>query len=793
MISRLTLLLLIGFAFPAFSGTFVSNGTGGGNFNTAASWTLIAGTDANGIPDADDDITIQAGDVITISSVVFSRHVTINGTLTWTAGSLLYVSGNYTNNGVESGSGPLNFTAGAGTTISGSGTFAGNVRYSFAPNSNRTIAAGTTIVKTNITGISSTTLTNLGNLTVAGVNTAAGATFVNGAGATLTITVAGFMNGRTFNPSAVNNTVNLNYATGAVPVISSGVRDYWNLNINGTGTKTANEMINVDGNLTIGNSAVLNLNGFDLHVGGNFTTTAANRLTNTATNVAQTFVLNGTTAQTVSYTGAVTFPNIVLDNPAGASLNTGTYTISNVLDVNIGTLTANSTTILGSTAATTARIEKVAAGSFAGNFTVQRFLTARDSGFSEFSPVVENTTLADWDNEIAIYGIGGNEGNFAGGSETVWIYDEAVWDYDSVTTSAYSPAPGQGLFMFLFDTPALPFTAKTMNSIGRPNAGEQTIAITAVNDGWNLVGNPFQSWISWDSLLAYNPTLDASFQMYSDAARDFVTYGSGTEIEPGHGFWVRTSSSTTLRLPEGIKTTSTVSSFQRKAIAGFTATLLEPGTTYAHSAIVKFDQNSPAELDKQDVVYHKNVYRKAAGLYTVSADNNKLAVNSLASSRSAIELPLVAKVNTEGTYALSFSGRYMAKDYKYVYLVDNANGEATEIGQQLEKTVILNAGENTDRFKLVFTNTALEKTAVQAAAANIALRANENGVTGSFAFDELKNVMVTIYNSLGQVVRPTEQIQIASGDASFELPDNNQVFIVKCEVDGQTIVKKVAR
>jgi hypothetical protein len=51
-------------AGQATAGTFVSKGNGGGAWTAgAATWTITA--DADGIPDADDDVTILAGDNIT--------------------------------------------------------------------------------------------------------------------------------------------------------------------------------------------------------------------------------------------------------------------------------------------------------------------------------------------------------------------------------------------------------------------------------------------------------------------------------------------------------------------------------------------------------------------------------------------------------------------------------------------------------------------------------------------------------------------------------------------------------
>ena len=63
-----------------------------GNWNVAGSWTLVSGIDGdgNGIPDANDDVTILSGHNITMSGNQSANTLTINngGTLTNTGGDL---------------------------------------------------------------------------------------------------------------------------------------------------------------------------------------------------------------------------------------------------------------------------------------------------------------------------------------------------------------------------------------------------------------------------------------------------------------------------------------------------------------------------------------------------------------------------------------------------------------------------------------------------------------------------------------------------------------------------------
>jgi hypothetical protein len=74
-------LFLFLFNTSAIAGTFSSAATG--NWNSSSSWTLTSGSDGDGIPDANDDVTIVAGHTITVNDDVSSASLTVNGTLSY--------------------------------------------------------------------------------------------------------------------------------------------------------------------------------------------------------------------------------------------------------------------------------------------------------------------------------------------------------------------------------------------------------------------------------------------------------------------------------------------------------------------------------------------------------------------------------------------------------------------------------------------------------------------------------------------------------------------------------------
>lgn len=187
---------------------FNSN-TASGNWNSAASWTLVSGSDADGIPDVNDNVTIKAGHIITVNvasaanTVTLERRggsktLTLNANLTITGDLLidrprnsgssstvsvgtntLQVGGNLTINGTNNRSGILsvstgkiilsgNLTSSANTNaqlkFTGAGTFSIAGNWGFSTSATFTTSTGTVNFNGNAQAI--TTATTFNNLSI---------------------------------------------------------------------------------------------------------------------------------------------------------------------------------------------------------------------------------------------------------------------------------------------------------------------------------------------------------------------------------------------------------------------------------------------------------------------------------------------------------------------------------------------------------------------------------------------------------------------------------------------------
>lgn len=341
-----TCLTMLG--FTSLAGTFTSHSDGEWN-DGASVWTIVG--DADGIPDYDDDVIITGGTVVDwglSSSSNFCRSLTVDGTINGPGNSTfsIRITGDYTNNGIETGSGIYTFMA-ATSTISGAGTWSSQAIWNFLGFGGGIIESDVTVTKNFWTRIyNGADVTNRGNLTVGNVIAYAGSSVFTNEG-TLTLTRDNFMTTGSFDCSFVGNTVDIEWNPGTtsqnVPNPSNG--SYYNLIYSSTNFhQRASADITVVNDFTMENNSLPNMNGFDLFVGGDMSDGGATFFNWNTLN------FNGTTqsfTRTAGGTENFDIPVIVeatSDLTINSDIRVTDLTIDGSLDV---TASDNSITLLG--------------------------------------------------------------------------------------------------------------------------------------------------------------------------------------------------------------------------------------------------------------------------------------------------------------------------------------------------------------------------------------------------------------------------------------------------------------
>lgn len=799
----------MGITINAFSVNYISAGAGPAAWNVSTSWL------PNGIPTANDNVTINVGHTITNNSLTTNcKDLTIQGTLSGTSPMILNIKGNYTISagGIETGTGSIIFIAGAaGRTISGPGTFSTGIRYTFGTGSNLTINSNVTIVKTFINGIQNTTVTNLGNVTFNNtVNTNSGATWINSTNSFLALLNSGFMSaaGTFFTANAIGNTVRLKYAAGNIPITTSG---YYNLFLAGTasGTKTLLSNTIVANNLTMNSNNNLNSNNFNISVGGNW----LNSATFTAS-TGKTVTFNGTVAQTVSNTiGTTTLKELTINNNAGVTLTTGTYILDEVLTITNGTFnTGGRPFTMTSTAVRTARIAPITGtGAIAGNFTIQRFITGRDTSYADLASPVQSSTFLDWDNELPAISYTPSVTGSAQSSAS--IYDEGLDTYLSVTSSGTSLNAGQGFEVFLSGGFSYTnFPATTMTTVGVPNQGDFDLSGSISNNvqGWNLVGNPFASSILWSSIYSASGSAGSGLydyiEMYDYTIGDWNGYTSADAIEVGatQGFWVYGlpgNVPVTLLIPETSKTTASNSSIKSstKLQPFFNLKITNVNNSFAHNFKISSSGDALDGLDAKDIPFRKSINKTTPSLYSF-VEGKKININNFNSSNDNYSMPLRTETAIAGNYTIEASGFDFISDYTCIKLEDKLLNKTVDLTSENVYSFTMEPTDNVDRFIIHFSKDSnckafSDNSSIANNFANeVSILPTAQGNVINFNLSETTNTKISVVNILGQTLVDVISIDANTQSLNVSLPEGySGMYIVKVESSKGAITKKFVK
>lgn len=328
LIRRIGILLQLTVAFSCVmnaQAVFESNLSGGtGDWDDAASWTRISGTDVDDIPDSDDDVTILAGDQIDLATATTDvDDLTITGTLNIAGNNrTINIGGNLVMSGTSAITGNN-----ATRTVNVSGTFDVSTGASATVNGQTFDVTGNTTLDGTLTFGSNRGTKSFGNITISSTGN-----WNNTVRESFTISGNWTNNGSFTACSNQNCDYEFTSTTGTfsgsasstfTDIVINGSASYTN-----TGTLAVSDEIRGTGTYINGNGSSLELQG-----AGPFGTT--------------TFTVS-TSTNTVTYGGgsnptivATTYHDLVINKSGGSASNSGTVTVNNDMTVSGGTIDVN--------------------------------------------------------------------------------------------------------------------------------------------------------------------------------------------------------------------------------------------------------------------------------------------------------------------------------------------------------------------------------------------------------------------------------------------------------------------
>lgn len=528
------------------------------------------------------------------------------------------------------------------------------------------------------------------------------------------------------------------------------------------------------------NGATAKINGLTIDAGGilNFTTNDSllmkGDLLNNGTITSTTGLLGftGTSAQEAwnNSGSAVTLFDFYANNAANVSMKSGDWNITNFIKVSSGQLVNDGATVtLVSDAGTQAQIQPSATNSFSGEFILQRFFTARNANYADITAPVISTTIGDWDNELFMSGVGGNDGDATDGPggtiyRSVTKYNNTTKAYIYVTSIAETIVAGEGIELFLGDN-LTTFAAQTMDHRGTPYTGPKAIIL---KPGFNFIANPYSCFINYS--LVSKSGLNNQFYVYEQNSGAYNLYNGGF-IAAHQGFWVNNTFGTdrTLTFNESNKLPLAFSQILKlRDEKKFALTVKSLGNGFGNDLTVTPSVTANNGLDVEDEYYLASPHKATTALTTQpKASDVKLigtAINSMDENQS---IPVTFKAGEDGSYTIE------AKDvsellaiYGCVLLEDKVEGKVVDLNSTSNYTFSSTIGEYS-RFNLHLFKSAEDCKDLLAKAdqhqtttSGIAIVKKGDIVQLDFNVAEGSQAQIDIYNLNGQKVAATQFIGI---------------------------------
>jgi len=512
-----------------------------------------------------------------------------------------------------------------------------------------------------------------------------------------------------------------------------------------------------------------------------------------------TIVYGGSEAQTVSNIASDVVNNLIISNKVGVTLP-ASLTVSTALTINAGGKLTNPD-------ASSLTVKNVMINSDAVNGTgtyvdngttitsvggvanVQQYLTAARNWYVS-SPVTTAIT-----ENIAT-------------ATNVQSYNEstATWILESSTLDVL-----KGYVASISTTGNIIFAGDALNT------GILTVDLTragASKTGYNLVGNPYPSYLNWDNVSANSSNLESTMwyrtKNAGNTAYVFDTYNAsgniGTDnngvrvtaqIPPIQAFWVRVASGTlgSLVLDNTMRSHEGIVSNRLKTPELFSATLQKlylqvSNGTNSDEAIVAFNPNAQNGFDPYDSEKMTNGNVLVPEIYTF-AGIEPVVINSLNAVSSNPELALGFTTGETNIFTIKATEISNFDADTKIILKDkqlNVEKELTTINSYSFNSTPVTTST---RFSIAFKSNAVV-TGVNnnsgSGSESIFIYRNQNNQITVNRTDAISEGTVTVCNTLGQKLVNMSTTGTVTVVRTRLLPG---VYMVKVDVEGKSSTKKI--
>lgn len=761
-----------------------------GTYSNGGNWNIQPGA----------NVTIAAGGLI-----VKQNYIAVQNNATLTNLTALNLSGGSVNT-----TGTGTFINGATGTLAVARPFNGPVsNFNFTAVGNRVRYSTnntTTILGTSYHHLDLINTTN--TKTLAGSISVAG-NFTIGSGCTLdcnfnSIFLGGnWLNSANITPLNQNTIIFVGSGIQTITRTPGNTETFGSFVVSGSGTVRLNDSIFVNGSLTVSAGTLdVNTNNYSIRVRANFS--------DDATFMARqgTVFMVGTVAQTIGGISNTNFYNLHCSNAAGVLITSFAKSLSNILTVTagaMGTSGGGSLTLLATAPTTAARIAPLGAtASLVGtDWIIQTYINGPATAYWQYlSSPINGSTIADWDGDTRFYmsGVGGNDGTACCPTFfSVRTYSEASNTYSNVTSTGTSIASGRGYMVWMADNLNSLTAPLIFDTRGLPNFNTVNRAVTAggAGGGYNLVGNPFASPITYATVVsASSATLSSNFVILQENG-SYATNPNGGTIAAGQGFMCIASAAGNITFTETAKSTTANPNVVRM-LAG-NEIRIKVGNEVnglGEEAVVKLNPGGDESLNLAvDLPYLPSPYDNATHIYTQNSFGEQFLLNNLGTESDHLMVPVNIVTSTPGVQTLTFKDLNTVTEYNCAWLEDLATGAKVNLNQY--DTYSFEEAEMgaTRNFILHFERTNDCSFDLQNSVASLDAQTNVfvsgERIFAQFEFETEEVVTISMFDLGGRMVMGETTMNVATQTVTLENPDAHGIYLVRIQKGNEVSTKKI--
>lgn len=334
-------------------------------------------------------------------------------------------------------------------------------------------------------------------------------------------------------------------------------------------------------------------------------------------------------------------------------------------------------------------------GTITGNINIQRNIDGYSSssdGWHLISTPMPTTTVATSDFN-------------PGANDDLYWYDEANDIWRNYKTSSFDMVKGKG-YLCAYET------GEVKVFTGNPNNSDVSVtgltvdgSGTVTEAGWNLVGNPFASAITWSN--TWGSDIVATAKIYSDADGNYIDVTAGSAIPSMQGFFIQVISSTSMTIPTSAQAHSTNNWLKQKEMETLKIKVSGGTNSFSDVTRIKFNEEATSSFDV-DFDSHKLFGQSTAPQLYSNINGELFSTNTFPTSEEPEDVEMNFKPGTSGEYTLEVLDNSIS-NMNSIYLEDRLTGQIVDLSANPSYAFSAEVGNEENRFKLHFGATGVEE------------------------------------------------------------------------------------